>query len=192
MRGADPRDNSYRGYCYNKRPKFKINLENVALDIHTKKAVVTLLSYSGEQELTQCCVVIIENDASNCHTVLTSAKLIQCRTEQNVLEDKLADSLKVIIYLYDSSSYEGQVCAHDFHYNITWIQFQSDSSFPTARIRQVDDYINVNPAQDKSSHLRPHSTHFNLVPGHAIVAVGRYFTKPFDLMAAPGEFDLVI
>ncbi|KAI5446074.1 hypothetical protein KIW84_014059 [Lathyrus oleraceus] len=101
--GADPRDNLYRGYCYNKRPKFKINLENVALDIYTKKAalkasssVVALLSYSGEQELTQCCGVINENNASNRHTVLTSANLIQCRTEQNVLEDKLADSLKVI------------------------------------------------------------------------------------------------
>lgn len=94
--------------------------------------------------------------------------------------------------MYDGSSYEGQVCVHDFHYNIAWVQFQSDSSFPIARIKQVDDYINVNPAQDKSSHLRPHSTHFNLVPGHAIVVVGGYFTKPFDLMAAPGEFELVI
>lgn len=53
---------------------------------------------AGEQELTQCCGVIIENDASNRHTVLTSAKLIRCRTEHNVLEDKLADSIKVGVY----------------------------------------------------------------------------------------------
>ncbi|PNX61694.1 serine protease htrA-like protein, partial [Trifolium pratense] len=66
-----------------------------------------------------------------------------------------------------------------------------DSSLATATLRQVDDYINVNPAEEKSFHLRPPSSHFNLVPGHAIVAVGRYFAKPFDLMAAPGEFMLV-
>ena len=82
----------------------------------------------------------------------------------------------------------GEVCAYDFHFNIAWIRFQSDISLPTAILRQVDDYINVNPAQDKSFPLRPHSSHFNLVPGHPIVVVGRYFTKPFDLMAAPGQF----
>jgi len=80
---------------------------------------------------------------------------------------------------------------YDFHFNIAWIQFQSDRSLPTAILRQVDDYINVNPAQENSFPLRPRSGHCNLVPGHPIVAVGRYFAKPFDLMAAPGQFTLV-
>jgi S1-C subfamily serine protease len=106
------------------------------------------------------------------------------------MEDKLAENLKVMIFLYDGRSYEGEVRAYDFHYNIAWIRFQSDSSLAAAALRQVDDYINVNPAEEKSFRLRPHSSHFNLVPGHAIVAVGRYFAKPFDLMAAPGEFTL--
>ncbi|KAL6493334.1 hypothetical protein OROGR_033093 [Orobanche gracilis] len=39
--------------------------------------------------------------------------------------------------------------------------------------------------QGESFHICPNSTHFSLVPGHAIAAVGRYFAKPFDLMAAP-------
>jgi len=96
-----------------------------------------------------------------------------------------------MIYLYDGLSYEGQVCAFDFHFNIAWIRFQSDRSLPTAILRQVDDYINVNPAEDKPFHHRRHCSHFNLVPGHPIVAVGRYFLKPFDLMAAPSQFTSV-
>lgn len=50
--------------------------------------------------MTQCCGVINENNASNRHTVLTYAKLIPCKAEQNVLEDKLADSLKVAFYIH--------------------------------------------------------------------------------------------
>ncbi|KAG9152736.1 hypothetical protein Leryth_018890 [Lithospermum erythrorhizon] len=192
-----------------KRPKFELYQENVSLDIDTKRAVleaassvVALLSYTGDQELTQCSGVIIENDATNGHIVLTSARLIRRPTQQNfeenfnfeddpdenALENHLANNLKVMIYMYDGGSYEGHVCAYDFHYNIAWIRFESDSSIPTARLRLVDDYINVNPDEEKSVYLRPHSTHFKLVPGGAIVGVGRYFCKPFDLMAAPGEF----
>ncbi|KAK2375604.1 putative protease Do [Trifolium repens] len=171
--------------------------DNAHLDIHRKKAVlkvsssvVTLLSYTGEQELTQCSGVIIENDGNNGHIVLTSANLIRRHTEEDLMEDNLAESLKVMIYLYDGGSYKEEVSAYDFHYNIAWIRFQSDSSLTAVKLRQVDDFINVNPSEEKSFHLRPYSCHFNLIPGHAIVSVGRYFAKPFDLMAAPGEFPL--
>ncbi|GAA0183837.1 hypothetical protein LIER_31183 [Lithospermum erythrorhizon] len=187
------RENIHDSICYG--PKFAMFKQNVSLDIDTKRAVlkaassvVALLSYTGDQELTECSGVIIENDATNAHIVLTSAKLIRRPTKQNVLEDHLANNLKVVIYMYHGGSYEGLVCAYDFHYNIAWIRFESDSSIPTARLRLVDDFINVNRAEEKSVYLRPHSTHFKLVPGGAIVGVGRYFSKPFDLMAAPGEF----
>ncbi|XP_045805579.1 putative protease Do-like 14 [Trifolium pratense] len=181
-----------------KRPKFHNKGDNDHLDVHTKKAVlkvsssiVALLSYTGEQELTQCSGVIIENnDDNNGHIVLTSANLIRRPTKEDVMEDKLADALKVMIYLYDGGSYQGEVRAYDFHYNIAWIQFRSHSSLATAKLRLVDDYINVNPDEEKSFDLRPQSSHFNFVPGHPIVAVGRYFAKPFDVMAAPGEFTL--
>ncbi|RHN56149.1 putative peptidase Do [Medicago truncatula] len=199
-----------------KLPKFKADVHNAYLDVNTKKAalkasssVVALLSYTtGDQEFNQCSGVIIENDANNAHIVLTSANLIRRPTkdnlsdeedvmednlsdEQDFMEDSLADNLKVKIFLYDGRSYEGQVRAYDFHFNIAWIQFQSDRSLPTAILRQVDDYINVNPAVAKLfRHHRRHSSRFNLVPGHPIVAVGRYFAKPFDLMAAPGQFTL--
>ncbi|GAU32968.1 hypothetical protein TSUD_358350 [Trifolium subterraneum] len=192
-----PEDLHYLDNLSRKLPKFQVKEDNTFLDIHTKKAVlkvsssvVALLSYTGDQELFQSSGLIIENDGNNGHIVLTSANLIRRPTEEDVMEDKLADSLKVMIYLCDGRSYEGEVCAYDFHYNIAWIRFQSDSSLATATLRQVDDYINVNPAEEKSLHLHPHSSHFNIVPGHAIVAVGRYFAKPFDLMAAPGEFTL--
>ena len=180
-----------------KRLKFEERDENAFLDIHTKEAalkasysVVALLSYTGEQELTQCSGVIIEKDDRNGYIVLTCANLIRCPTEEEEMEDSLANSLKVMICLHDGGSYEGELHAYDFHYNIAWIRFQSNSSLVTARLRQVDDYININLTEEKSSFLRPHSSHFNIVPGDAIVAVGRYFSKPFDLMAAPGEFSL--
>ncbi|KAL6584612.1 hypothetical protein OROMI_003901 [Orobanche minor] len=194
-----PDDLHYLKNLYRKRPKFEREGDNAFLDIETKKAVlkasssvVALLSYTtGDQELNQCSGVIIENDDNNAHIVLTSANLIRRPTQEDVMEDSLADSLKVIINLYDGGSYQGEVCAYDFHYNIAWIRFQSDRSLPTASLRKLDDYININPAlDDKSFYLRPHSSHFSLVPGQAIVAVGRYFSKPFDLMAAPGEFTL--
>jgi len=39
--------------------------------------------------------VIIENDANNAHIVLTSANLIRRPREKDVMENTLADSLKV-------------------------------------------------------------------------------------------------
>ncbi|MCI26674.1 protease Do-like 14-like, partial [Trifolium medium] len=77
-----------------KLPKFHKKGDNGHLDIHTKKAVlkvsssiVALLSYTGEQELTQCSGVIIENDGNNGHIVLTSANLIRRPTKEYVMED---------------------------------------------------------------------------------------------------------
>ncbi|XP_073220343.1 uncharacterized protein [Cicer arietinum] len=189
----------YITHLSSKRPKFEVKDDNAFLDTNTKKAVlkissfvVALISYTGEQELSQCSGVTIENDGNNGHIVLTSANLIRRPTKEDMIDDRLADSLKVIIYLYDGQSYDGEVRAYDFHYNLALIRFQSDSSFATAKLRQVDDYVNVNPAEEKLFHLRPHSSHLNLVPRHAMIAVGRYFAKPFDVMAAPSESSVVM
>lgn len=180
-----------------RRARFRSMKENNSLDIDTKRAalkaapsVVALLSYTGEEKLIQCCGVIIEKDGTNGYIVLTSAKLVRRPSDESVMENKLADNLKITICLDDGASHEGQVCAYDFHYNIAWIRFQSDSSIAIASLGQVDDYMNVNPAEEKSFHLRPHSSHFSIVPSHAIVAMGRYFVEPFHLMAAPGEINL--
>jgi hypothetical protein len=57
---------------------------------------------TGEQELNQCSGMIIENDGNNGHIVLTSANLIRRPTEEYVMEDKLADSLKVCVHICGS------------------------------------------------------------------------------------------
>jgi hypothetical protein len=68
--------------------------------------LLLLLLYlnTGEQELTQCSGVIIENDGNNGHIVLTSANLIRRPTEEDVMEDKLAENLKVGAYICGSST----------------------------------------------------------------------------------------
>ncbi|PNX77182.1 hypothetical protein L195_g033145, partial [Trifolium pratense] len=107
-----PEDLHYITNLSRKLPKFEAKEDdNAFLDIHTKKAVlkvsssvVALLSYTtGEQELFQSSGVIIENDGNNGHIVLTSANLIRHPTEEDVVEDKLADSLKVsMVYVMSS------------------------------------------------------------------------------------------
>jgi hypothetical protein len=46
--------------------------------------------------------VIIENDGNNGHIVLTSANLIRRHTEEDLMEDNLAESLKVCVYICGS------------------------------------------------------------------------------------------
>jgi hypothetical protein len=57
---------------------------------------------TGEQELTHCSGVIIENDGNNGHIVLTSANLIRRHTEEDLMEDNLAESLKDCVYICGS------------------------------------------------------------------------------------------
>lgn len=43
----------------------------------------------------------------------------------------------------------------------------------------------------KSFQLCPHSNSFNLIPRDIVIALGRFYAKPYDITAAPGEFWLV-
>lgn len=101
--------------------------------------------------------------------------------------------LQIVVRLLDGRLCDGELCAHDFHYNIAAVRFTSDSLFSAAMLRHVDDGLNLNSShplfsEDKSFHLRRHSCSYTLYPGDAVIAVGRYFAKPFDLMAAAGEY----
>ncbi|KAF5751205.1 hypothetical protein HS088_TW02G00215 [Tripterygium wilfordii] len=192
-----PDEYYYMSNFSRKRPKFRSNPENLYLDIETKRvalkvspSVVSLVSYSGEEEIFQGSGTIIESD-DNSGVILTSANLIRSTTDQHAI----ADDIKVVVYLLDGKLYRGQVVAHDLHFNIAAIKIQSDSLLPTANLRHLDDSVTISPSQlhipeEKSFQLHAHSSSFNLIPGDTVIALGRYSISPHDLMAAPGKFSL--
>ncbi|KAF7132571.1 hypothetical protein RHSIM_Rhsim09G0048400 [Rhododendron simsii] len=99
--------------------------------------------------------------------------------------------LMIDVYLSDGKSSEGQVLAYDFHYNIATIKIKTELALPSAALRFLDDSISVDPSAIlESSQLRPRSDLFKLCPGDMVVAVGRHFDRPYELMAAPGKFSL--
>lgn len=182
-----------------KRPRFISHYRNLYLDIYSKRAalkvspsVVSLVSYSGKEEIFQGSGTIIESDDIS-GVILTSASLIRCPMGRN----SVADNIKVVVYLSDVKSFEGEILAFDFHYNLATvkIQSQSDTPLPTACLKHLDDSITVDPSHlhlpgESSFQLRPHSSSFNLIPGDKVIALGRYFMRSHELMAAPGEFCL--
>lgn len=107
------------------------------------------------------------------------------------------------MYISDGTLFDGQVFAYDFHYNIAIIKIESDAPLPSASLRLLDDSISVDPSEipcprdtaeegsSESFQLHPHSNLFNLWPGDMVVAIGRYFDKPYKLMAAPGKFKYI-
>ncbi|XP_058182151.1 putative protease Do-like 14 isoform X2 [Rhododendron vialii] len=170
---------------------------NMDLDIDTKRAaqkvsasLVSLVSRTGSEPFFMGSGTIIESeevDGTHFSTILTSASLLRSTPES----DAIPDDIKIDVYLSDGKSSEGQVFTYDFHYNIATIKIKTDLAFPSATLRFLDDSISVDPsAISESSQLRRHSDLFKLCPGDMVVAVGRYFDQPYELMAAPGKFSL--
>lgn len=104
-----------------------------------------------------------------------------------IIVDLCLVCVQIVVYSSDDNSYQGEVIAYDYHYNICVIGFQSHTSLSVARVAHIDDSIDV-----KLNLLsRQHSKSYNLVPGDGVIVVGRYFHEPYDLMAAPGPYRLV-
>ncbi|RAL48797.1 hypothetical protein DM860_001117 [Cuscuta australis] len=83
-------------------PRFSENEMNMYLDSDTKRAalaaspsVVALMSFTGEKELKKCSGTIIEAD-NDVGIVLTSANLIRRPTDEEFVQNALADDLKVV------------------------------------------------------------------------------------------------
>lgn len=180
-----------------KRQRFYLHAQNKHLDVYTKMAalktstsVVSLESYSGKEEIFQCSGTIIESvDTSS--IILTTASLLRCSKVRN----SIADDIKVIVHLFDGRAFDGHIEAYDFHYNVAAIRIQSDSPLPIASLAHLNDSIMIRPSQlrvteEKSFQLRPHSNSFDLIPGDSVIALGRFNKKPYDIMAAPGEFSI--
>ncbi|TMX03178.1 hypothetical protein EJD97_017848 [Solanum chilense] len=177
---------------------FYLNPQNTHLDVYTKRAVlkvstsvVSLKSYSGEKEIFQCSGTIIES-VDSYSIILTSASLFRCSTSGN----SIADNIKVIVYLFNGRSFDGQIESYDLHYNVAAVKIQSDTPLPIASLAHLSDSITIDPSQlrsteENSFQLRPHSNSFDLVPGDIVIAVGRFYAKPYEITAAPGEFWLV-
>ncbi|KAK9664944.1 hypothetical protein RND81_14G078900 [Saponaria officinalis] len=149
--------------------------DNACCDFKTKQAglkashsVVALVSYTGDELLSQGCGTIHEADEQNNITVITSANLIRRPSKNNIAENSLADDLKVVVHAPDYASYEGNICIYDYHYNLLVITFKSDTPLQAARLGTIDD--------------------FSKKVDDSVIAPGRYFTKPFDFMVAPGYF----
>nr|XP_016506699.1 PREDICTED: uncharacterized protein LOC107824452 isoform X2 [Nicotiana tabacum] len=178
-----------------KRQRFYLHAQNKHLDVYTKMAalktstsVVSLESYSGKEEIFQCSGTIIESvDTSS--IILTAASLLRCSKARN----SIADDIKVIVHLFDGRAFDGHIEAYDFHYNVAAIRIQSDTPLPIASLAHLNDSIMIRPSQlrvteEKPFQLRPHSNSFHLIPGDSVIALGRFNKKPYDIMAAPGEF----
>ncbi|KAH0651506.1 hypothetical protein KY285_032177 [Solanum tuberosum] len=174
---------------------FYLNPQNKHLDVYTKRAalkvstsVVSLKSYSGEKEIFQCSGTIIES-VNSYSIILTSASLFRYSTSGN----SIADNIKVIVHLFDGRSFDGQIESYDLHYNVAAVKIQSDTTLPIASLAHLSDSITINPSQlrsteENSFQLRPHSNSVDLIPGDIVIALGRFYAKPYGITAAPGEF----
>ncbi|KAL6561196.1 hypothetical protein OROMI_016797 [Orobanche minor] len=173
---------------------------NKYLDWNTKRAaldaspfVVALTSHIGCQRLFICSGTIVNSYGANGEffgTILTSATLLRCPTT----EDSVADDIKVDVYLFDRSVFEGEILGYDFHYNVAAIRIKSNVQLQTAVIRNLDNSMECHARfGDMSFHLARHRetpTSQGLIkpcPGMAVIALGRYYDDRHHIMAAPGK-----
>ncbi|KAF3624361.1 hypothetical protein FXO38_30315 [Capsicum annuum] len=146
-----------------KEQSFYLYPQNRYLDVYTKSAalrvstsVVSLESYSGEEEIFQCSGTIIES-FNTYSIILTTASLLRCSTSRNSIADNI----------------------------------QSDTPLPSASLAHISDSITIDPIQLRGTEEKcPHSNSVELIPGDAVIAVGRFYKKPFDITAATGEFSI--
>ncbi|KAL1823496.1 hypothetical protein ACET3Z_010274 [Daucus carota] len=161
-------------------------------------SVVALIAYHAGGELIPASGTIIES-YHNTIIVLTSTNLLRRHTFGKLGENVLADDLKVYAHSFDGHSYTvGEVCAHDFHYNLVVLKFISKTpSLPHlqpakfVKLAHEDDDLTARMDDSQRSFLlRPHSGSSEqlLSPGDGVIVLGRYFAKPFQPMVAPGEY----
>ncbi|CAL5340073.1 unnamed protein product [Camellia sinensis] len=170
---------------------------NMDLDIDTKKtalkaspSVVSVVSLTGGNALFMGSGTIIDCENVNgtyFSTILTSASLLRSSAEL----EAVPEDIKIDVYISDGKLFEGRVFAYDFHFNIAFIKIESNATLPTASLRLLEDSISIDPNDipgSDSFQLRPHSNVSKLCPGDIVVAVGRFFDAPYNLMAARGQF----
>ncbi|PHT56373.1 hypothetical protein CQW23_04859 [Capsicum baccatum] len=69
------------------------------------------------------------------------------------------------------------------------VKLQSDTPLPSASLAHISDSITIDPIHLRGTEEKcPRSNSVDLIPGDAVIALGRFYKKPFDIMAATGEF----
>lgn len=89
--------------------------------------------------------------------------------------------------LLDGRLFDGQIFAYDFHYNLVIVKMKSDTMLPTAKVRVWEDSVDAG-GSDSFYHLRPRLDLFQIKRGDMVIALGRHFMKPYNLMSLPGTF----
>ncbi|KAH9619905.1 hypothetical protein KSS87_023809, partial [Heliosperma pusillum] len=103
-------------------------------------------------------------------------------------EPSIPSDLKIEVYLSDGRLYKGQLSIYDFYYNIATVKIKSTSPLSSARLRYIDDSVAINLEDLKKYVPVKHSTKFKLCPGERVVALGRDYEDPHEIMASPGVF----
>ncbi|OVA14637.1 hypothetical protein BVC80_1815g42 [Macleaya cordata] len=142
-------------------PTMYLNIDAKRAALKASASVVSVVSLSDCEDV----------NGTYVSTILTSASLLRPFTELDI------NDIKIDVQLSDGRLFDGQIYTYDFHYNIAAIKVESDALLPIANLRILDDSIRIDPNESYS---------FNLCPGEMVVALGRYFEKPNDLMVAPG------
>lgn len=95
-----------------------------------------------------------------------------------------------------TKSFDGVIVACDSHYHLAAIKIHTNTRLSPATLACLHDSFPIDTSQIRSlvdrnafGH-RPHSNSFNIFPGDSVISVGHYFTKPYEVMAAPGVFRL--
>ncbi|KAI3954180.1 hypothetical protein MKW98_018004 [Papaver atlanticum] len=117
------------------------------------------------------------------YSVLTSASLFGASNKNyNVASN---DEFKVEVY-FDERTFQVHEFNYDLHYNIALLKFESTTPMLIASFKSVE--VISEAARERL--LSPHSEVCRISVNDQLIAVGRYFDKPFMLMAAPGAFSL--
>lgn len=175
---------------------------NIDLDVDTKRLaleaspfVVGIVTHTGGEALFMGSGTIIRSEVVSgtyLSTILTSASLFRSSFNSNVVPN----DIKVDVYICGGNLFDGNLTAYDLHYNLGTVEIESNVKLPTATIKLLDVSLPLNPreVQDKgvgpSWRLLPHSELFSICPGDNVVALGRYFREPYQIMAAPGKYSM--
>ncbi|XP_074315821.1 uncharacterized protein LOC141652068 [Silene latifolia] len=171
------------------RPMFndidKFDLNNKMTALKASPFVVSLVSFTGEEVVSQSCGAIIEAEG-NTYTVLTSLHLARkpASSVAHYVENSLADDLKIVINAYDDKSYLGEFFCYDFYFNLLVIKFRSNNVFPSTNFMMIDD----DSGMERRISLCRHPT--KAKTGDSVIVVGRYFYEPYTFMAASGLLSL--
>ncbi|KAK1362814.1 Protease Do-like 14-like protein [Heracleum sosnowskyi] len=164
-----------------------LDIEEKRVTLEVSPSVVALVSYAGDEKVTEGSGTIIESN-NDITIVLTSANLVRRSSGGKFMKNDMINDLKIIVDYRDGQSYTGEIFAFDYHFNLAAISFRSQVPLPTAKIGEVDDSLDVLPSP-LSSELIPHS--YKLSPEAKVFAVGRmgrFSRKPFAPIVASGAY----